>query len=170
MEGKVMKFCLLFFISCNLVVGFSAISANADEQVLSLAHKYGFNGCDNAINAEIASYDKSATGRISLEHFEQSNKSISILFTFGTPGDSVFVSDVFTKDANICYVYKYSQINSVDSCIAYKENNPAWKFVDTQGDYTWTKNIGGVDALMLSLPKGGCVVNFKSSNKYPADK
>jgi hypothetical protein len=53
--------------------------------------------------------------------------------------------------------------------MSYKEANPVWKYVESTGDYVWTKNAGGVDAIMQSPPHGGCNIFYKVNKKYAAD-
>lgn len=154
---------IMFLISVGLL---TASNSNAD--LLDMAHRAGFTGCDSAINERFSFYNKADSGRVTTDHFNN-GKTFSIMATFGVQGDSVMIRSVFEKDGDKCNSYATSMITSKLSCIAYKEQNPAWKFVESQGDFTWTKNSGGVDALLLALPAGGCGILYNVNSIYPAD-
>ena len=144
------------------------VSLNAD--LLELVHKGKFFKCDSAISQEFDSYMNSSDGRVSTDYFSLGGKTFSIMATYGTQGDGVWQHTVFEKDGSICYAYSTTDIVTNKSCIAYKEENPVWKYISSQGDFTWTKNKGNVDALLKNLPNGGCSIKFMLSKKYPADK
>lgn len=136
---------------------------------MDLVHKNGFVGCDSAIKQQFKSYMESGDGRVSIDYFEKNGKTFSIMATWGKVGDSIMQHTVFEKSGTVCYAYQLSQISTEESCDEYKEANPVWKYVDSKGDYLWTKNSGGVDALMKRLPNGGCYISYNVSNKYSVD-
>jgi hypothetical protein len=142
--------------------------ANA-EDALELPHGAGFYGCDTAINKSLSFYIKSETGRISGDYFMKNPSTYALMVTFGTQGDSVFQHFVFEKKGSSCYVYQTSIITNKIGCLAWKEENPEWKYVASSGDFTWTKNKGGVDGLLNTLPSGGCSVIYNQNNIYPTD-
>lgn len=162
---------------CGLVVCLSFLStmslnANADDSsatVLSLAHKASFNGCDGAIVKEFEGYINSDSGRISSDYFNKNGQTFSLMATFGSQGDSVFIRTVFEKDGETCKAYRTTIVSSSDNCMAYKEKNLAWKYVEATGDYMWTKNAGGVDALMQTTKGGYCNIIFNIAKNYPAN-
>lgn len=147
---------------------FLSTCINAD--LLELVHEGKFFKCDSAISQEFASYIKSDEGRVSRDYFSAGGKTVSLMATWGKQGDTVWKYTVFENQDSKCNAYSVSEITTNKSCMAYKEENPAWKYVASQGDYTWTENKGKVDALMSNLPNGGCSVKFKMSKTYPADK
>lgn len=151
-----------------LAIGLVFIASNANADILDMAHKAGFTGCDSAISERFSFYIKAGVGRVTTDHFNN-GKSYSIMVTYGDQGDPVMQRAVFEKDGAKCNSYDTSMITSKLSCIAYKEENPVWKYIASQGDFTWTQNSGGVDALLLALPSGGCGVIFNINNSYPAD-
>ncbi len=144
-------------------------SVSSHAGLIDLAPKVGFTGCDSAIKEEFKEYLTDATGRVSSNYFEKNRKIFSLTATWGEVGDSIFQKTIFEKNDQICYAYRITVITLKESCMSFKEANPVWKYVDSSGDYVWTKNAGGVDAIMQSPPYGGCNIFYNISKKYPAD-
>jgi hypothetical protein len=150
-----------------------SLSANADvdsARLLAMVHKAGFTGCDTAILKEFDDYLKSPTGRISGDYFKKGGRTYSLMATWGKPRDSIFQHTTFEKDGDTCNTYQVSMIDNDENCMAYKEQNPVWKYVESTGDYMWTKNAGNVDALMQTTRGGSCNVVYQINKTYPADK
>jgi hypothetical protein len=116
------------------------------------------------------SYEHSSSGRINVNFSDELvDRMITLTVTFGVPGDSVFSTVTFLHEGSSCWSVKTSMITTPKQCMQYKEENPVWKYVETQADVTWTVNPGGVNALLKSLPSGGCVIAWPSiTHKYPA--
>ena len=163
-----MRYFVIVVLTFILSVSARA-NAGTNAGILGLVHKDGFNGCDSAIEKQFAYYIKSPGGRLSKDYFEANGKTLSIMATWGEPGDSIFQKVVFEKTNTECRAYITSFLTSKMSCMEYKEKNPDWKYIDTQGSYTWLQNKGGVDALFNTLPSGDCGILYSYSTSYPID-
>jgi hypothetical protein len=144
------------------------VVSNVNADVITMAHNAGFTNCDTAINEALSFYNKSDSGRINTAYFNDNTKTFSAMVTFGEQGDTVFQRVIFENDGSACYAYETSMITSKLSCIAYKEENPVWKFVATQGDFTWTQNGKGINALLKNQPSG-CSIFYEQNVKYSLD-
>ncbi|CAH6837121.1 conserved exported hypothetical protein [Vibrio chagasii] len=151
----------MFKKSLLFVVGLCMVSS-VQSGPIEMAHKVGFVSCDNAINTELKSYLQSSNGRINIEYdnVKMKNKAISFLFTYGSSGDTVLNKATFVNHGGSCQTYIFGQITTAKSCMQYKEENPAWKYVEAQGDNIWTQNQGGVTAILKNAPVGGCIISF----------
>lgn len=143
-------------------------SFNTYADPVEMANKAGFKGCDNAISEEMSHYINADNGRINIEYDDENFKgrSISFLTTHGNNGDTVLQKNTFIKSGASCQVYLFGQITTQKSCMQFKEENPVWKYVSSQADNIWTKNSGGVIAILKSGPIGGCIVSYNRSAAY----
>jgi len=130
----------------------------------------GFKGCGGAIREAMKSYIRSPDGRYFTKWSDETIVN-SYFFgaAFGQAGDTIYQDTAVVKAGNICVVTTSTVLTVNQRCIQYKEENPAWTYEATLGDYTFTKNKGGVRALLKDF-NSGCVVQFNMAQKYPADK
>lgn len=160
-----MKCARFIFALCTIM--FASMGANAE--LMNMVNKIGLKGCNSAIEKNFASYIKAGNGRVTVDYFKKTGPTFSIMATWGDAGDTMLQRTIFVKEGGSCNTYQTSILTTAESCMSYKETYAAWKYVATSGDYVWTKNSGNVDALMKTLPKGGCSVTFNVSSTYPAD-
>ncbi len=152
-----------FFFAAVAVATF-----NASAGPIEMAHKAGFTGCDKAISTEMAHYTNYGNGRINIEYDNKrfKNKAISFLTTHGNSGDTVLQKNTFINHGGSCQAYLFGQITTSKNCVQFKEENPVWTYVESQGDNIWTKNSGGVIAVLKSAPIGGCIVSYNRAALY----
>ncbi len=165
-----MKLVRIVFVAIFLFsMSFSVNAEDFESKFLAMVHRANFVGCDSAILKEFGDYIKSPNGRVTTDTFKKGGNTYSITATWGKTGDSLYQRSVFEKDGATCHVYQTTIISDEDNCMAYKEKNPAWKYVEATGDYMWTKNKGGVDALMQTTKGGNCNVIYQLTKEFPAD-
>lgn len=143
---------------------------NLHAELVDLAHNAKFYKCDSAINQEFKYYLKSSNGESKSYFFNKDGTTFAILATWGAQGDGIMEHTVFEKHGSSCNAYQTATIITNKSCIAWKEENPAWSYVRSVSDFTWTVNKGGIDSILTNLPNGGCSINFNSNTIYPIDK
>ncbi len=132
------------------------------------AHRVGFRGCENFIAHTVHDFEASSNGRYVTDYMHATvHDSFNVIATWGKPGDTVFVSDSFTKKGARCYVDEVSQITLAKSCMQYASENPVWKYQAATGDVTYMQNAGGVNALLKSF-NHGCIVTFQLTKEGPA--
>ena len=152
-KGDTMKLLrIVFVITFLFSMSFSANAEDYASKFLALVHPSNFVGCDSAILKEFDEYINAPTGRVTTNYFRKGGNSFSVTATWGKAGDSIYQTSVFEKDGTTCRAYQISMIQVEDNCVAYKEKNPVWTYIEATGDFLWTKNKGGVKALMH---KGG---------------
>jgi hypothetical protein len=165
-----MKLVHIVFVAIFLFsMSFSANSEDFSSKFLAMVHKANFVGCDSAILKNFDGYIKSPDGRVTTDSFKKGGNTYSITATWGKMGDSIYQRTVFEKNGAACQAYQTTIIAVDDNCMAYKEKTPAWKYVEATGDYIWTTNTGGVDALMQTTKGGSCNVIYQITKNFPAD-
>lgn len=154
----------------KIVLLITLLFLNLNADLVDLAHDAKFYKCDSAINQEFKYYLKSSNGEAKAYYFNQDSNTFALLATWGDKGDGIWQYSIFSKSGPSCNVYQTATITTNKSCIAWKEENTAWKYVKSNGDFTWTANKGGIDTILTNLPNGGCNINFNMNSKYPIDK
>ncbi len=132
--------------------------------LVKLAHKAGFNKCDLAINEEFKDLDKQGNAIASTGYFN--NRSFNVMATWGTAGDSVWKNTTFIKFGRSCLAYSVIGITYKEACSTYQKKNPEWAEIQTLGDFTWTKNEGGVSAIMKEPSEGRCEITYRVHQNY----
>jgi hypothetical protein len=128
---------------------------------LKMAHEKNFFGCDEAISKAF----EFAHGEVRVEaarFSELKDDSIKLTTTSGKPGDSIYIEAEFRKQGTKCYWSQTIILTSEKNCMAYKEEVPAFKFVEQSSDFTWTENQGGINMLLKSVGTG-CMAIFQGS-------
>ncbi|MRI34470.1 hypothetical protein EOPP23_15900 [Endozoicomonas sp. OPT23] len=134
------------------------------SNLIKLAHKAGFNKCDQAINAEFKDLDKQGNAIASTGYFN--NRSFNIMATWGSEGDSVWKNTTFIKFGRSCLAYSVIGITYQEACSTYQKKNPEWSEIQKLGDFTWTKNEGGVSAIMKEPSEGRCEITYRVHQNY----
>ena len=134
------------------------------SNLVKLAHKAGFNKCDQAIEAEFRDLDKQGNAIASTGYFN--NRSFNIMATWGAEGDSVWKNTTFIKFGRSCLAYSVIGITYQEACSNYQKKNPEWAEVRKLGDFTWTKNKGGVSAIMKEPSKDRCEITYRVHQNY----
>ncbi|MGI9279715.1 MAG: hypothetical protein ACR2PX_08800 [Endozoicomonas sp.] len=147
--------CLLFSL-LPLQVGAS--------NLIELAHKAGFDRCDAAITTEFKDLAEQGNGVASTGYFN--DRSFNIMATWGSQKDSVWKNTTFIKFGRSCLAYSVIGTVYGGSCSAFNDKNPQWGVIKEQGGFTWTKNKGGVNAIMKSLPNGSCEITYRIHQNY----
>ncbi|MCW7552350.1 hypothetical protein NX722_06765 [Endozoicomonas gorgoniicola] len=135
-----------------------------DSDLLDLAHKAGFNRCDTAIETEFSDMTRIGNGVASTGYFN--DRSFNVMATWGNDRDSVWKNTTFIKFGRSCLAYSVVNTTFKNSCSAFKEQNPEWKVIREQGDFTWTRNAGGVNAILKSLPNDVCAITYRIHQAY----
>lgn len=136
------------------------------SDLLSLAHKAGFDRCDSAIATEFQDLSTNGNGVASTGYFN--DRSFNVMATWGKDRDSVWKNTTFIKFGRNCLAYSVISTTFPAGCVVFKEKNPQWSVIKEQGDFTWTRNKGGVNAIMKSLPNGACEVTYRVHQTYQA--
>lgn len=144
----------------SLVLLFPTMAFAGSSLPLKLAHEKGFVGCDAAITKAFA--ETGGDIRVNVSQVPDTHAdTLRLTATSGNPGDSIFVDAEFRRLGSKCFYSQTAIITSEKSCIAYKEENPAFRFVAQSTDFTWTQNSGGV-LLLLKSVGSGCVAIFET--------
>ncbi len=149
-----------------LMVLMALPSAQASD-LLSMAHKAGFDRCDSAIIEEFKGLSEKGDGVASTGYFN--NRSFSVMATWGKDNDSVWKNTTFIKFGRRCLAYSLVGSTFPNNCKSFKTNNPQWHEVKQTTDFTWTQNEGGINALLKDLPNEGCSVTYRIHQAYDID-
>lgn len=132
--------------------------------LISMAHKAGFNRCDNAITEEFKGLAQNGEGVASTGYFN--NRSFSVMATWGKKKDSVWKNTTFIKFGRRCLAYSLIGSTFPSKCSAFKTNNPQWETMKQAADFTWTQNKGGINALLKDLPNDNCSITYRIHQAY----
>lgn len=146
-----------------LVLLFAPVASNATE-LLELAHKAGFDRCDTAIETEFSDMQRVGNGVASTGYFN--DRSFNVMATWGNDRDSVWKNTTFIKFGRSCLAYSVINTTFASGCMTFKDKNPEWKVIKEQGDFIWTRNPGGVNAVLKSLPNGVCAITYRVHQTY----
>ncbi|WP_330925042.1 hypothetical protein [Candidatus Sororendozoicomonas aggregata] len=135
--------------------------------LISMAHKAGFNSCDNAIKKEFSGLTEHANGVASTGYFN--NRSFSIMATWGKEKDSVWKNTTLIKFGRRCLSYSLVGTTFPSKCEAFQAANSEWQVVRQAADFTWTQNQGGVNALLKDLPNNSCAITYRIHQSYDID-
>ncbi|MDP0587719.1 MAG: hypothetical protein QS748_00295 [Candidatus Endonucleobacter bathymodioli] len=152
--------------SIALVLLVTCSSAHGVD-LISMAHKAGFNRCDDAISKEFSSLSENGEGVASTGYFN--NRSFSVMATWGNEKDSVWKNTTFIKFGRRCLVYSLVGSTFPSTCSVFKEKNPQWETKKKVVDFTWTQNKGGINALLKDLPGNNCSVTYRIHQAYNID-
>jgi hypothetical protein len=127
----------------------------------------GFTGCATAIKTEMKNFDAAPDARY-ITHWDTTTvaKSLAFTYVYGKAGDTVQGTIMFWKDGGQCWAHNFTTITFTQTCMQYKEENPAWQYKATLGDYTFTQNKGGVYALLKDF-HNGCIVQIQRTGAFP---
>ncbi|WP_263078948.1 hypothetical protein [Endozoicomonas sp. Mp262] len=143
-----------------------SLPASATD-LLSMAHKAGFNRCDSAILEEFKGLSENGEGVASTGYFN--NRSFSVMATWGKDKDSIWKNTTFIKFGRRCLAYSLVGSTFPTDCTSFKSENPQWQEIRKAADFTWTQNQGGINALLKDLPSGGCSVTYRIHQAYTID-
>ena len=138
-------------------------TASASDLV-ALAHKAGFDRCDTAIQSEFKDMARVGNGVASTGYFN--DRSFNVMASWGNDRDSVWKNTTFIKFGRSCLAYSVVNTTFKNGCVTFKEKNPEWQVIREQGDFIWTRNAGGVNAVLKSLPNGVCAVTYRIHQTY----
>ncbi|WP_062270451.1 hypothetical protein [Endozoicomonas arenosclerae] len=134
------------------------------SNLIELAHKAGFDRCDSAIATEFKDLATQGNGVASTGYFN--DRSFNIMATWGDEKDNVWKNTTFIKFGRSCLAYSVIGTTYNASCSNFNEKNPEWGVIKAQGGFTWTRNKGGVNAIMKSLPNGSCEITYRIHQNY----
>ncbi|AMO56433.1 hypothetical protein GZ77_06485 [Endozoicomonas montiporae] len=147
---------------------FSTLSLSATaSDLLALAHNAGFNRCDSAIQTEFSDMARVGNAVASTGYFN--DRSFNVMATWGKDQDSVWKNTTFIKFGRSCLAYSVINTTFAKGCDTFKQQNPEWEEIRKQGDFIWTRNAGGVNAILKSLPNGVCSVNYRIHQTYDSE-
>ncbi|WP_164963280.1 hypothetical protein [Rubrivivax sp. JA1026] len=145
---------------CMLLLPVTVLAAS--DLPLRMARDKGFAGCDAAITK--AFEHAGGDVRVSISQFPETKAdSIKLTATAGSPGDSIYIEAEFRRVGSKCYWTQTAILSSEKSCMAYKEDLSAFKFVAQNSDFTWTENKGGVNMILKGVGSG-CMAIFQLDN------
>ena len=147
---------------------FSTLSLTATaSDLLDLAHKAGFDRCDAAIETEFSDMARIGNGVASTGYFN--DRSFNVMATWGNDRDSVWKNTTFIKFGRSCLAYSVVNTTFKNSCATFIEQNPEWAVIREQKDFIWTRNAGGVNAILKSLPNDVCAINYRIHQTYDSN-
>lgn len=153
-------------IAALLLLPLLAQAGQASPLPLKMAKDKGFTGCDATINKAFE-FTTGQDVRINAAWFDETKgDSIKLTTTSSSPGDSLFIEAEFRKQGGKCYSTTTAILTSDKTCIAYKEDVPAFKIKHVVGEFVWTENSGGIDMYLKSVGNG-CMAVYQISNKQP---
>ena len=145
---------------------FTPIAAFGTD-LISMAHKAGFDSCDDAIVKEFSALTENANGVASTGYFN--NRSFSVMATWGKEKDSVWKNTTFIKFGRRCLAYSLIGTTFPSKCEAFQAANSEWQVVREAADFTWTQNEGGINALLKDLPNNSCSITYRIHQSYDID-
>ncbi|MGI9275722.1 MAG: hypothetical protein ACR2PT_12870 [Endozoicomonas sp.] len=149
----------------TLLFSLLPLSAQASD-LINLAHKAGFDRCDNAITTEFKELAVNGNGVASTGYFN--NRSFNVLATWGGKDYSALKSSTFIKFGRKCLAYSIINTTYSGACKTFMEKNPGWEMIREQGSFTWTRNKGGVNAILKTLPNQICDITYRIHQTYEA--
>ncbi len=148
-------------------VSFSSV-ANSDPTFIDFAvqqaHDRGFRNCDKAIR-DVHSNAGGADIRVNTSVFPNNQNVLTMISTWGSKGDTVFVKSTYIKDGSSCMVERTSVVQSTKSCISYAQDISAFKYVTELSDYIYMDNGQGVNVLLHPTGRG-CTATFSYGSVY----
>lgn len=149
-----------------LLLLFTPLATHATE-LLNLAHKAGFDRCDTAIETEFRDMRRVGNGVASTGYFN--DRSFNIMATWGNEHDSVWKNTTFIKFGRNCLAYSVINTTFKSGCVTFKDKNPKWQVIKEQGNFIWTRNPGGVNAVLKALPNGVCAITYRIHQTYDSN-
>ena len=149
-----------------LLLLLTPLTAHATELV-KLAHKAGFNRCDSAIETEFRDMQRVGNGIASTGYFN--DRSFNVMATWGSDRDSVWKNTTFIKFGRNCLAYSVVNTTFKAGCVTFTDQNPEWQVIREQGDFIWTRNPGGVNAILKSLPNEVCAITYRIHQTYDSN-
>ncbi|GBG14251.1 uncharacterized protein NMK_1816 [Novimethylophilus kurashikiensis] len=154
-------------IGITMAFAFTAHAYAGDANPVDMAHQVGFTGCDNLITDTFEFALKANNRRVGTKFFDESKKTnLTIIASFGDPGDIVTTTASFHKSAGKCIVQREDILAEKGVCSDMLMRDKYFKFKDEIGGVVIAENAGGVEKRLMQV-EDVCLQAYYRGNSMP---